>query len=228
MSSISAEPPEGGDDWIVATGLAKLKNGHRAFRHAQYLHGVPGSADEAEAKLFDALNQLRSAMDWLEDTPHFERAHSELDEAGRFRRENFSCEFEYTDGRYWQTCPVALAHNRIGLSPAIIINECECSICHRDPDDCEHIIGRQYDGERCIRMITGISQILEVSFVGRPAQPDARIQRMSLSTEELRAGLVVDFPLGTPINCDRCLTPCDGISNAYEEPVLTITTDSDL
>jgi hypothetical protein len=106
-------------DGPTRRGLDLLRTGRRAFNHARYLVSV-GADDEAEAKARSAFPTLRSAMNWLEDGPYFEEAHTQIDQAGRFVRETFGCPLLFEDGTYYQTCPVALAHNRIGLSPGMV------------------------------------------------------------------------------------------------------------
>jgi hypothetical protein len=110
---------------------------------------------------------------------------------------------------------VSLAHNRVGFSPGYIVRAAECSICHLDPEDCGHIAGRTYDGEVCHRILTQLD-LLEVSLVGRPAQPDARIERIGVGDAELRERLGPRFRRGIPVTCDRCLTPCDGVRRPFE------------
>jgi hypothetical protein len=201
-------------DPVVETGLAKLANGRRSLGQARYLL-LAQDPTASEIRARGAAVTLRSAMDWLEDTEHFEEAHGLLDAVGRFLRTEFGCHFEFADGAYWQTCPVALAHNRVGLSPGFVVDEAQCSICLQDPRTCEHIRGRTYDGERCVRIITKVREILEVSFVARPAQPDARIQRVSVSTKELSESLGDAFRPGVTLNCDRCLSGCDGVHDGW-------------
>lgn len=215
MSDDASVHEDHADDHVVARGNGLLVAGRRAIKHARYVLIVDGATPEAESKARDALRLLRSAMDWLEDTERFEAAHEELDHAGRFTRETFGCTFTFENGSYWQECPVALAHVRVGISPAIVIGRVECSICHGDPEDCPHITGRMYEGERCIRNINEIKEFLEVSFVARPAQPDARIMRQSVDTNGLIAFLGAGFEVGMPVNCDRCQSPCDGVSRPF-------------
>jgi hypothetical protein len=220
MEMTTADPatqsPEEPDDPVVERGLRLLREGRRGFNHARYLESVDAH-DESEEKLRQALETLRSATNWLEDSEHFEAAHEALDQAGQFRREHFSCLFTFEDGVYYQDCPVALAHNRVGMSPAMVIGAAQCSICKQDPEECAHITGRVYDGQRCIRIITEVKEILEISLVARPAQPDARITRMSVDTDRFRRALGPAFRVGMPINCDRCLSNCDGVSRVFEE-----------
>ena len=162
--------------------------------------------------------RARSAMDWLEDTDEFENAHVLLDEIGRFIRTEVedACLVTYEGGEYFNECPVSLAHSRVGMSIGFVVHKAECSICHLDPWDCEHITGRTYDGERCYRIITD-AEVFEVSLVARPAQPDARIHKIGMPLPELREALGADFEPGIGVVCDRCLTDCDGVSRAFEQ-----------
>jgi hypothetical protein len=68
----------------------------------------------------------------------------------------------------------------------------ECSICSRDPDECPHITGRSYDGKCCIRMITDLD-LIDVSLVARPKQPDARTCRIEQSSTVIRGELREGF-----------------------------------
>jgi hypothetical protein len=149
-------------------------------------------------------------MNWLEDTSRFEEAHETLDRAGAFVRHTFGCFLHREGSEYSQRCPVALAHSRVGMSPAIIVRQAECSICGADPEECPHIGGRVYNGETCHRIITE-AEIIEVSLVTRPKQPDARINSMGVGIDELRKVLPAVWQAGMPVRCDRCLTPCDGV-----------------
>jgi hypothetical protein len=193
-------------------GQSRLSAGVRKLNHAKYLAGIGGpSFDEAELVAREALRLLRSAMNWLEGSEKFEDAHRQLDAAGHWVRTTFSCSLTQAGESYEITCPVALAHNRSGFSVGYVIKQAECSICGQDPEGCPHINGREYDGERCVRVVTE-AELLEVSLVGAPRNPDARIESMSVSTQDLRAQLGPDWRPGMRVSCDRCLNECTGIS----------------
>lgn len=195
-------------DWVVEHGSQRLADAENAFAKAAELERAGSS--EAESAAREALSVFRSAMNWLEDTDRFEEAHRRLDAAGVFVRRNFGCQLHQEGTYYEQRCPVALAHNRIGLSPGLVIRESQCSICGLSPADCAHVTGRTYDGEFCARRITK-ADVLEVSLVNRPSQPDARITAMSVDNAELAAALGPSWRPGVPVSCDRCLSPCDGV-----------------
>jgi hypothetical protein len=199
-------------EFAEARGLDLLRQSRRSFNHAKYLLDVASSKAEAETKARSSAKTLRSAMDWLEDTAHFEEAHRVLDQAGRFIRQNFGCRLAFQDGTYRQDCPVALAHNRIGMSIGAIVNKVSCSICRRDPHKCSHITGRSYNGNRCIRIIEE-AELLEVSLVDRPSMPDARIMSITITDSELREQFGPNFQPGVPLSCNRCLSDCGGVED---------------
>ncbi len=205
-------PHEATRDPRIEIGQGKLDEGCAKARHAlsqlESLH-LPG---EPERQARKGLALLRSAMDWLEDTKDFERAHERLDDAGRQVRTSFGCHlsFEAASG-YSQECPVALAHNRVGMSAGFIVDAAECSICRQDPEDCDHITGQRYGDETCVRVVTQ-AKLLEVSLVARPKQPEARIQSVAISRNELQRALGAEFRFGVPVSCDRCLQACEGLT----------------
>ena len=193
-------------------GLQKLDEGLRSIKAAIELAGGFALPGEPERRARGSLKTLRSAVDWLEDTEHFARAHEALDWAGGTVRKTFGCRLEFHPDRgYMQTCPVALAHSRVGMSTAFIIRESECSICRQDPEDCEHIGGTVYNGKRCHRIITR-ADIDHIAIVNRPNQFDARITHMSVGLDRIRTQVGPDFFYGTPVSCDACLKPCPGMS----------------
>ncbi|SCG34170.1 hypothetical protein GA0070613_0007 [Micromonospora inositola] len=202
---------------MLAEGKRILSEGRRKFESVERLIPLTGPTDQLHKELREALRALRSAMNWLEGTPRFEIAHLILDDAGRLARKYFprGCRFPYEDGMYHQRCPVALAHNRVGLSPAFAISEIECSVCKLDPDDCDHIAGFEYDGQVCHHLIKK-AELLEISIVGRPNMPDARIESLSIGNDEFRARIGERFKPGMKVVCDRCLNECDGISRNFE------------
>lgn len=180
------------------------------------------SAGKVEIADLGSLRILaRSALDWLEDTPQFEVAHGLLDRIGRLARTVFpkACVLEYRDdGQYYDTCPISLAHSRVGMSIAYVIKKSECGICGMDPWDCMHIKGRVYDGQVCTRHIID-AEVIEMSIVSRPAHPDARFWAMSVDRGDLRESLGDAFHPGVVVNCDRCLSHCPGVNRAFEAAV---------
>jgi hypothetical protein len=59
------------------------------------------------------------------------------------------------------------------LSPGMIIREARCSICQKEYGECDHVIGRPYMGQICVREIVE-ADIEEASLVEKPANKKAR------------------------------------------------------
>jgi hypothetical protein len=203
---------------VSAEGQARLRSGSRLLGTAARRIETGDRSEDVEAKLREAMSVLRSAMNHLEDTPQFETAHRRIDQAGELARRHFrsGCALPFEDGSYHQRCPVALAHNRVGLSIEYILRASECSICGLDDDECSHITGRVYDGKSCVRVITD-AKVTGVAVVGRPAFADARFGSVGVSTEALQRRLGKHFKAGvTSVYCDRCLSTCRGVSRPFE------------
>ena len=58
-------------------------------------------------------------------------------------------------------------------------------------------------------MITDI-QAREVSIVRRPAQPEARLLGIPVSSNDLAQTLGAGFRPGIEVSCDKCLEDCPG------------------
>jgi hypothetical protein len=144
-----------------------------------------------------------------------------MDQAGAWVRETFGCQLTRSGTRYSQTCPVALAHNRIGMSIGGTARRL-CSLCGDDLSECEHIPGISYlvpggvsslgwcrvclqeacehtpDQNHRVSVIGIIKEmdLVEVSFVPKPAQPEARIMEMTIPVPELIEALGDTFVPG--------------------------------
>lgn len=154
-------------------GLAYLDQARAMFDQAKLTYTSDRVGSEKQDR--ESLRVFRRSMDWLEDTEYFETAHHALDAAGNWVKLSFDCFLESSEGRYFQTCPVSLAHSRVGLSIGGIIQKAVCSICGKDAVKCAHITGHEYIGQRCYVTITQVD-LVEVSIVSRPEQPDAHIE----------------------------------------------------
>lgn len=192
-------------------GRRFLAAGRREIGEIEFLLLRRRPRRTVEQRARSALATLRRAVDWLEDSPGFAEAHRVLDLAGEYVRRTFGCELHWDGSAYHQRCPVALAHVRVGMSVAYVARERHCSICGENPDDCPHIRGRVYAGQLCVSVVTQ-ADLLEVSLVSRPVDLDARIDSMSVPNATLNAELGPAFRPGIRISCDRCLGPCDGVT----------------
>lgn len=197
----------------------------------------------AEYRGRQALRKLRSALDWAEDTELEAATHQTLDDAGAWVRRSFGCQVPHDGAKYWLDCPVQLAHTRIGLSVGGTAHKI-CSLCGDDLADCPHVPGRRYDvpggalnlgwcrvcmsKDHCEHLATetysasAVSiidrmDLEEVSFVGKPAMPDARVERESLPIKDLAKALGPDFQPGTDLACDYCLRPCPGLHRPFSD-----------
>jgi hypothetical protein len=215
--------------------LARREVGIRLLTEAiQRLENADIQGGERAAR--QALASLRASLDWAEDSELEDGAHRRLDAAGMWVRRTFGCLLERRGQEYKQTCPVALGHNRIGLSVGGIAYR-TCSLCGQDVSECEHLPGTAYlvpggaeqlgwcrvclktecdhlPVERYRASVVAIiteMELEEVSIVPKPAHPEARIHAVGVSVSELRAALGPGFRPGMDISCDRCLSRCGGL-----------------
>jgi hypothetical protein len=229
------------EDWYAQ---ARLRRVEEIRRQARRLYGQSSLlADmgnpEAEAVARRMLGVAASAFWNAEDTELEESVHREMDLYGEWVRTTFGCHLAYESGNYFQRCPVAIAHKRIGMSIGFVARKRICSICAGDWADCPHSSSELYEVcggtnpagycrvcgiQDCskhlpgqayrtppIAIVTEIERLNEISLVPKPAQPDARLTSIPVSTEELRARFGPPFLPGYRVNCDRCLSPCEGI-----------------
>lgn len=212
------------------------------FASARKRSGHAPAAAESAAR--QALDAAARAFWWAEETDDEERQHALLDKYGRWTRKMFGCFLDFDGHNYSQPCPVAIAHKRLGLSPGFVADK-QCSVCAEDLSECSHRRDRAYwvrggasagrfcavclqDGcehspehlyrVRVIGIVRNVREAREISFVARPAQPEARPAALPVDTQDLSASLGPDFRPGTPVSCDMCLTPCRGIAEFRMTP----------
>lgn len=258
-AATGAFPTAGPDDDLHAAALAEAINRRRAA--AQSLlqdaravlegHADPQSLENAEKEARTALALFARSLDYAEDTEEEHEAHRLMDEAGMWVRETFGCQLTRSGTCYRQTCPVALAHNRIGMSIGGTAKRL-CSLCGEDLSECEHVPGISYlvpGGtsslgwcrvclqEDCEHTpdethrvpVVGIirdMEVAEVSLVHKPAQPEARIMEMSVSVSDLMEALGDDFVPGDEVSCDACLLECEGLTKHDPEEFEELGTSS--
>jgi len=61
------------------------------------------------------------------------------------------------------------------MSPGMVIESTKCSICGKNYDECDHLIGKAYMGKLCYQIVDKIKEIREISIVEEPANKHARI-----------------------------------------------------
>jgi len=64
------------------------------------------------------------------------------------------------------------------FSVGVIVDEAVCSICGQEYGECDHIKGRAYMGQECVRIIKH-ARMLEASVVDKPANKHARVTGMT-------------------------------------------------
>ncbi|MHB0929033.1 MAG: hypothetical protein ACYC3W_08925 [Candidatus Nanopelagicales bacterium] len=241
-ASGQTQPLEDATPHQRAMYLSRLAEGEEMTQAARSALAEP-SQDLADAERLarDGLQRFAWSLDWAESTTLEAQAHARLDEAGKWVAATFGCLVARDGKTYSQTCPVALAHNRIGLSVGGTAERC-CSLCGEDLSECEHLPGVTYqvpggrpEGldwcrvcalEACdhspdeiypaqVVSIIVSMKLEEVSLVGRPAQPEARLQSITLDTRDLVAQLGEAFIPGMDIKCERCLLACEGLNRPF-------------
>lgn len=222
----------------VDAGLQRgqdLLSGARAIMRRQ-----PGRQGRERAQLAarEALASFANALDWAEDTDREDETHRQLDGAGAWVRRTYGCHLHLENGAYSQRCPVALGHNRIGLSVGGAAKRI-CSLCGEDISECEHRRGTAYlvpggstdlgwcrvclkesdcDHDASSEYRAGVVSMIvdmalvEVSIVSKPANPEARFTSVDVDLAALQEHLGPNFVPGMPVNCDRCLSPCGGLT----------------
>lgn len=67
---------------------------------------------------------------------------------------------------------------QVFFSPGYEIEEAKCSICGKNYEECEHIVGKAYMGKMCYRVITKC-KLKEISVVASPANKRARVLKVT-------------------------------------------------
>lgn len=188
-------------------GVKRLVEADARFRNAKSRGGWAG----LEAELDQVRALARSAMDWLEEGEEFDRAHALLDRIGNYirRRVPAMCVLRYAEGSYTQICPVALGHQRVGISVELIIEQSECSICGVEYWECAHVAGEVYGEGECIQEISRAT-ITGAALVSRPRIADARINARGIPAADVQRALR-SAPAGAPLVCGICLRGCPGL-----------------
>ncbi len=201
--------------------------------------------EEANGAIRHALRLAASALNYLEGSPHESSVHTDLHRFGAWAHKHFpkDCRFEWNGDSYEHRCPVAIAHKRFGFSPGFTSRPL-CSLCGSDSASCEHIPGQIYQvhggsvrgrcrvcgADECsahssdgfyeavaCNILTDL-EFREVSFVSVPAQPDARLTAIPVSTDALWERFGSRFKPGvTTISCHECAAPCQGFDYLHSD-----------
>ena len=231
--------PRTAEEWYVSqrqTSINALRQqARRLYGRSSLLSDI--GTPEAESVARKMLAIAASAFWNAEDTELEPVTHQEMDDYGRWVRTTFGCRLTYESGAYHQRCPVAIAHKRVGMSVGFTVRQRICSICGADWADCPHSPNKLYDvpggvnekgkcrvcaAEGCtehrpgqtyrtppIAIVTEVEELREISFVRKPAQPDARPTSLPVDTTSLGSSFSPD----TAVDCNRCIRPCVGIED---------------
>jgi hypothetical protein len=207
----------------------------RHFQTARRLHAQRSPAAEGAARR--AIHTAVEAFWWAEDSDLEDAQHALIHRIGRWTRKRFGCWIDFDGQRYVQRCRIEIAHKRFGFSPAYTAI-LRCSICDEDVSECPHLPHRYYwirggtgPTARCAvcyqevcrhrtdrlyktrltRIVTDM-EILEVSFVSRPAGVVTRLLELPVSMTDLQEAFGPEFTPGTRISCDLCLGDCWGFT----------------
>ena len=64
---------------------------------------------------------------------------------------------------------------QVFFSPALVIQSARCSICKKEYGECDHLVGKAYMGEMCVREILEIKKLKGVDVVDEPASKHRRV-----------------------------------------------------
>jgi hypothetical protein len=232
--------------FLVEQREQRVRSAQAAARRSWGMSIIRQGADNPRAKVHaqEAIARGAEAFWLAEDSDLETEMHEDLDKYGRWKREKFGCSYLVEDGTYYQTCPCAIAHTRVGLSPGMLVTERICAICQlRFPEECKHRAGRLYwvEGGRgprglcqvcgsneCQEHTEGVryrtlqvrvvmeAELEEISIVRRPANPLARMTKIPVSWNSIEAENPGVKP-GSRVSCNRCLFSCEGILDPIGE-----------
>ncbi len=216
-----------GFDHRQYTVMAKLLSLQPGPQVCDTWRDLESSARESLARAIDAFN-------FLEETDLAEFSHEYAHKVAALVGGIFGCRFEYSEGAYWDTCPISLMHSRVGMSVGFTATRL-CSLCGEELDVCDHLLDTPYevqvhrdiegtcnacgrrscshsDGEVVLaypQPVLGDAKIHEVTLVPRPRDPLARITKVEIDPQLLARSLGEE-PKGRNLRCFRCLQPCGG------------------
>jgi hypothetical protein len=219
----------------------KRADANRHLANAKHLVGHNRPRAESEARR--AIDSVVRAFWWAEGSDLEDSQHELMHKIGRWTRRTFGCRLHFDGESYTEKCPIAIAHKRFGFSPGYTARHV-CSICGDDLSECPHLRSRLYwvrgglnDSGVCpicmqenckrhradrlyqarpVSIVTDLEG-LEVSLVGRPANPEARLLSIPVSMERLAEEFGPAFTAGMPVRCDRCLGDCWGFAQIPNE-----------
>jgi len=131
---------------------------------------IEGLINEFKMWIAFKENKTNDAWDFLINAQDCTRA--------AFQAHNIASNLEFNIKRL-ELLEKLLFPKPIFMSTGMIIENAVCSICGKEYDDCEHIIGKLYMGKFCYRIINKVKELKEVSIVENPADKRARVTTVS-------------------------------------------------
>ena len=155
---------------------------------------------------------LRGAVEDLVDSFLFDRrghtsAFSAAHAVGRRLTVEFGCPMKAVDDGWVSECGIHALHSRMALSPGGVTHG-RCSVCGAGDFECEHVPGRSYSGQRCIRVVEQF-HLEEVSFVRIPNDPRCYRVWPVRSASEVSSRTERGHGQSTVPSCEHCRT-CHG------------------
>mgnify|MGYP001057905032 CR=1 FL=1 len=137
----------------------------------------------------DLENILREALDLVEQALKLEPYWAEYliyrDKLKKYLHDTFGCMLP-KEGDVWEVhCyKIARQSGLPGLSVGGLV-DLECSICGKDPIDCEHIVGRVYDGRMALHVVKNL-KANHVALVDTPRQRETYVMPRPLTEYDIR------------------------------------------
>lgn len=197
----------------LMTGSGYVKRARRArYEAIQAEQHAPESAErwyrEAIERFVDAFLVDRVGFAWC-----FTEAHR----LGAYVRNAYECPVSREQKGWIRRCGVLALHQRVGMSIAGT-SRGTCSLCGAGDFECEHVPGRLYGGQRCIRNVDD-HDLREISLVQFPADPRCYRVQTTIPFSEMNQRLGHKLREGEYPICDHCLTCYGGIDGPSIEDV---------
>jgi len=141
-----------------------------------------GLTSELENILREAVNLIEQA---LKLEPYWAEYLIYGDKLKKYLHDTFGCVLP-KEGDVWKAhCYRIARQSRLpGLSIGGLV-DLECSICGRDPIDCEHIAGRVYDGRMALHVVRNL-KLNHVALVDIPRQKETYVMPRPLTEDDIR------------------------------------------
>lgn len=187
----------------LMTAAAYVKRARRARYEAMLIE--ERDRESAERWYREAIERFVDAF--LVDRVGFEWCFTEAHRIGAYVRATYECPVSREESGWRRRCGVLALHQRVGLSIAGTSTG-TCSLCGAGDFDCDHVPGRLYGDQHCVRGVADFD-LREISLVQFPDDPRCyRVETIIPFAEmDERLGHRLkhnEYPI-----CDHCLS-CSG------------------